>query len=192
MAKYNILEAKSFVATYYKGAGSGKWFTLSDYANKADFEKACFEYHNDERQPELMFQHSGDVPQSMASESHISEHFWTLLEAAKSIEEKDELEAFNAWINIEEYEIEYFIQKGLNPHDIFYSRWQGKHENLEHFYIDFLTDNGFFNEIKNEKRKATIINNFDFAGYAQDEEINTHVQFGEGHVFLKTAFYNEK
>lgn len=71
--------ARVYVGTYAKyNAGSleGKWLTLSDYANKAEFIAACRELHKDEADPELMFQDWEGVPSWMIGESHIDAEVW--------------------------------------------------------------------------------------------------------------------
>lgn len=49
-------QAAIYVGTYAKyNAGSlfGKWFDLSDFADKDEFLEACKELHKDEDDPEL-------------------------------------------------------------------------------------------------------------------------------------------
>lgn len=70
-----------YVGTYAKynsGSIAGKWLKLADYANKAEFLKACYEVHKDEEDPELMFQDYENVPSWMISESSIDAEIWSL------------------------------------------------------------------------------------------------------------------
>jgi len=74
-----------YVGTYKKyneGKLTGKWLTLTDYASLEEFLKACRKLHKDERDPELMFQDSEGVPQSMIGESYISPDLWDWLAMA--------------------------------------------------------------------------------------------------------------
>jgi len=68
-----------YVGTYGKynsGSIAGKWLDLEDYADKEDFLKACAELHNDEHDPEFMFQDHECIPSGLISESHISDDLW--------------------------------------------------------------------------------------------------------------------
>lgn len=60
-------EAAIYVGTYAKyNAGSlfGKWFNLSDFADKDEFMEACKELHKDEEDPEFMFQDRETYPKN--------------------------------------------------------------------------------------------------------------------------------
>lgn len=71
-------QAAIYVGTYAKyNAGSlfGKWFNLSDFADKDEFLEACKELHKDEDDPEFMFQDRENIPEELVSESWISDIF---------------------------------------------------------------------------------------------------------------------
>lgn len=81
----NLLESKIYVGTYGKyNAGSikGKWMTLSDYESKEAFLKAARELHNDEADPEFMFQDIEDYPEDFYQESSI-EDVWPFINRVK-------------------------------------------------------------------------------------------------------------
>jgi antirestriction protein len=68
-----------YVGTYAKyNAGSlkGAWLDLEKYSDKDDFIAACNALHNDEVDPELMFQDHEDIPKGMIGESYIREDVW--------------------------------------------------------------------------------------------------------------------
>ena len=72
-------QAAIYVGTYAKyNAGSlfGKWFDLSDFADKDEFLEACKELHKDEDDPEFMFQDRENIPEELVSESWISDLFF--------------------------------------------------------------------------------------------------------------------
>jgi antirestriction protein len=72
-----------YVGTYAKynsGSIAGKWLDLEDYSSSEEFFKACAEIHQDEEDPEYMFQDWEDIPDGMVSESHISSELWDYLE----------------------------------------------------------------------------------------------------------------
>ena len=90
--------ARVYVGTYAKyNAGSleGKWLSLEDYANKAEFIAACLELHKDEADPELMFQDWEGVPSWMIGESHIDPEVWEQKPEAepKGVQTKAEIRA---------------------------------------------------------------------------------------------------
>jgi antirestriction protein len=63
---------KIYVGTYAKynsGSIAGAWLTLSDYNGAQDFLAACYNLHNDESDPELMFQDFDDIHKSYQNES---------------------------------------------------------------------------------------------------------------------------
>lgn len=90
--------ARVYVGTYAKyNAGSleGKWLSLEDYANKAEFIAACLKLHKDEADPELMFQDWEGVPSWMIGESHIDPEVWEQKPEAepKGVQTKAEIRA---------------------------------------------------------------------------------------------------
>ena len=76
------METKVYVGTYAKynnGSLSGEWLTLSDYSDKEEFLEACKTLHNDEEDPEFMFQDIDGEDFGMVSESDIDEEFFNLV-----------------------------------------------------------------------------------------------------------------
>ena len=77
------LTARVYVGTYAKydsGSIAGEWLDLEKYANKESFIEACRALHNDESDPELMFQDFEGFPASYYSESSIDDSLWYWLE----------------------------------------------------------------------------------------------------------------
>lgn len=71
-----------YVGTYAKynnGSLKGEWVNLSDFSDKDDFIEYCLELHNDEKEPELMFQDYENIPKGLISESDIDESLWEIL-----------------------------------------------------------------------------------------------------------------
>ena len=86
-----------YIGTYAKyNAGSlyGKWLSLEDFDSKEEFLKEAVSFHNDECDPELMFQDHEDIPSSLISESWISENLWRFMEL-----EEEEKEPFMIYVN---------------------------------------------------------------------------------------------
>ena len=89
-----------YVGTYAKyndGSIFGKWLDLSDYTCKEDFIADCIELHQDEVDPEFMFQDWEDVPETYISESSIGEDFWEWWEDIENLcdEEKEAYKDFS-------------------------------------------------------------------------------------------------
>lgn len=75
----SIKDWRIYVGTYAKynrGSLAGAWLNLADYANKDEFLAACRELHKDERDPELMFQDSENVPSWLLGESFVDAEIW--------------------------------------------------------------------------------------------------------------------
>lgn len=74
---------KLYVGTYGKyNAGSidGAWLDLDDYSDKEEFLEACAKLHNEENDPEFMFQDfeaENSIEEEFYCESYISEKYWT-------------------------------------------------------------------------------------------------------------------
>lgn len=83
MTTFSILaEAKLYVGTYAKyndGSINGEWLNLADYDSKEEFLQACAKLHNDEADPELMFQDFEGFPKELYSECSVFD-FWELAE----------------------------------------------------------------------------------------------------------------
>ena len=78
--------AKIYVGTYAKynsGKITGAWLDCEDYSDKEEFLEACTALHQDEEDPELMYQDWEDIPAGMVAESSISEELWTWLDLAE-------------------------------------------------------------------------------------------------------------
>ena len=90
------METRVFVGTYWKystGNSHGEWLTLSDYASKEEFLEACHALHEDEADPELMFQDTEGITFGMISEDEIDGDIFLLLSQLNA-EEMDMYEAF--------------------------------------------------------------------------------------------------
>lgn len=97
----NISEASVYVGTYHKyneGSIFGKWLNLSDYADKEEFYTACKELHNDEEDPEFMFQDYENIPEGLISEYGMSNNIFEVIEAFGNMDE-DQKEPFLIWCN---------------------------------------------------------------------------------------------
>ena len=82
----NLLdEVKVYVGTYKKhneGSIFSEWLTLGDYSDMQEFWEACKELHNDEEDPEFMFQdyETPDILKGFISECGISDDIFYIAE----------------------------------------------------------------------------------------------------------------
>lgn len=73
---------KIYVSTYekYNNANlDGEWVDLDDFESKDEFYKYCQELHNDESDPEFMFQDyeiDYDIEKQFYGECHIDSEYW--------------------------------------------------------------------------------------------------------------------
>lgn len=102
----NLTDAKVYVGTYKKyseGSIFGEWLSISDYSNKEDFLQACAGLHADETDAEFMFQDYENIPTCFISESYISDK---LFEIINRIDEIDNVEAFETYLDWKGYDLE--------------------------------------------------------------------------------------
>ena len=80
-----------YVGTYAKynnGSIQGEWLDLDDYTDKSDFIQACLELHDDEEDPELMFQDWENIPGELASECSIDDAVWEYIDACNEFDQE--------------------------------------------------------------------------------------------------------
>lgn len=87
-------------AKYANGSIAGGWIDLEGH-NTESFLETCGELHNDERDPEFMFQDFEGFPRSLYSESSIPETLWAFIEA-----DEDEREVWEAYAEAVGYPME--------------------------------------------------------------------------------------
>ena len=122
---------KLYVGTYRKyneGSLAGEWIDLNDFSSAEEFYEHCAELHEDEDDPEFMFQDyeseiSGEGT-AFYSESGISEKYWEYLDEVPD----DEKEAFLTYCNHMGYDIDESI-----PYDSFQEAYQGDYSSDEEF-----------------------------------------------------------
>ena len=98
----NLEQAQIYVGTYAKynnGSINGDWLDLSDYSDKEDFLQACAELHADEADPEYMFQDWENIPDSLISESWVSEKLFGLISRIDDINNMGAFLTFIEWKN---------------------------------------------------------------------------------------------
>lgn len=78
-------------AKYNDGSIAGEWMDMTKYDTAEDFFKACAEIHQDEDDPEFMFQDYECFPRELYSESMSTADIEPILEYAKLTPEQREL-----------------------------------------------------------------------------------------------------
>lgn len=95
----DILKAAVYCGTYgkyAKGDLSGAWIQLAKYKTSCEFLDACGKLHNDENEPEFMYQDKENLPDEYYSESCIYPEAFAVIAAIKAMSE-DEQNAFEEY-----------------------------------------------------------------------------------------------
>lgn len=154
-----------YVGTYAKyNAGSiqGAWLDLEDYADAGEFYAAARRLHNDEPDPELMFQDWEGFPAGMVSESSIDADAWEWL--ALDDDDKELLAVYRENISND------------GTIDDARDSYQGQYWSAADWAENYLGETGCLAEIPEGLRYY-----FDFAAYARDAGI-TFVRYA-GYVW---------
>lgn len=67
----------------------GKWFPLSDYADRNEFLTACYAYYRRDNSPELRFTGWENIPEELITSKTLSENFFLLREAMEALDESE-------------------------------------------------------------------------------------------------------
>ena len=101
----SVVAPAVYVGTWHKyncGSIAGRWFDLTTFDDERDFFAACRALHQDEADPELMFQDYEGFPGNMASECHIN---WAWVEGFRQARDEGCEEAYRLWVRIPLYSI---------------------------------------------------------------------------------------
>lgn len=167
-------EAAIYVGTYGKyNAGSlfGKWFDLSDFADKDEFMEACAELHKDESEPEFMFQDWENIPEELISESWLSEKFFDLRDKVEDMDATTQ-EAFSNWLDYENRDLSKVDADDLVSK--FNDEYIGKYDEEEDYAREVIEQCYDLPEF--------AINYFDYAAFARDLFCGGY-KFLDGFVF---------
>ncbi|EBS5549208.1 antirestriction protein ArdA, partial [Escherichia coli] len=94
----SVVAPAVYVGTWHKyncGSIAGRWFDLTTFDDERDFFAACRALHQDETDPELMFQDYEGFPGNMASECHIN---WAWVEGFRRARDEGCEEAYRLWV----------------------------------------------------------------------------------------------
>ena len=166
----NLMHSKVYVGTYAKynnGSIKGDWIELNNFSSIEEFYEFCSELHSDETDPEFMFQDWENIPSELISESNLSENIFSIIEKVSDLQYTT-LEAFSAWISIDNHDI-----TSENIDALF-----------ELFEEDYSSEEDFAYQIVNECYDLSdfVKSYFDYDSFARDLFISDYT-YENGHVF---------
>ncbi|MDR0796915.1 MAG: antirestriction protein ArdA [Tannerella sp.] len=173
----NLSEARIYVGTYAKyndGSIFGDWMDLSDYSDSEEFYTACRELHNDEEDPELMFQDWENIPSGLISESSLSKNIFEVIETVSDLEETRQ-EAFGVWLNHTGNDIDTNDIHGLIKS--FEDDYQGEYKDEEDFAYHIVEECYELPEF--------ALTYFDYEKFARDLFIGDY-WYDDGYVFSRS------
>lgn len=177
MDAVTLSEARVYVGTYNKynnGSLFGKWLDLSDYSDKDEFLEACRELHKDDQDPEFMFQDYENIPETLISESWLSDKFFELREATENMDETVQ-EAFFIWCED--------ASKDFNKEDAdslvsaFTDDYIGQYDSEEDYAEEYIRETQDLSDF--------VLQYFNYAQYATDLFYSGY-WFKDGFVFYRS------
>lgn len=165
----SVVAPAVYVGTWHKyncGSIAGRWFDLTTFDDERDFFAACRALHQDEADPELMFQDYEGFPGNMASECHIN---WAWVEGFRQARDEGCEEAYRLWVE----------DTGETDFDTFRDAWWGEADSEEAFAVEFASDTGLLADVP-----ETVALYFDYEAYARDLFLDSFT-FIDGHVFRR-------
>ena len=173
METMDLSEARIYVGTYAKynnGSLQGEWVELLDFSDLDDFMERCAEIHEDEEEPEYMFQAWEEIPDGLINEGHLDENFFELRDELDRLNDTEK-DAFWVWAdgnNIKLTQDAYSLVKA------FQSAYMGSYASREGFAEEIA-------KMENELPDFALIY-FDFSKYAVDL-FCTDFWYKDGYVF---------
>lgn len=160
-----MITPRIYVGTYAKyNAGNlfGEWLDLDDYDDKSEFIQACLELHEDEEDPELMFQDWDGIPASFIGECTLDPDFWDYMNSDRDEDAKVAYMAlFDEW-----------------NEDDFDERYSGQYDSFTDLAEQLLDDTGELEAIPENLRYY-----FDYEKYGRDLQLGGDFCEHNGHYF---------
>lgn len=158
---------KVYVGTYAKyneGNLGGAWLELEAYADHEEFMEACKKLHEDEDDPEFMFQDTEDIPPSLCNRDYINPGCWDVIEAREE-HGKDAVDAyiriFDEWDEIK-----------------FRDTYRGDHNSWADFAAYVASETGIFNNAS-----EVLQTYFDYEAFGRDMRLSGEFHEENGHYF---------
>lgn len=177
METVTLSEARVYVGTYAKynnGSLFGKWLDLSDYSDKDEFLEACRELHEDEQAPEFMFQDIENVPESLISESWLSDKFFEVRDAIEKLSETQQ-EAFFVWC--EDASKDFDKENADDLVSAFSDDYIGQYDSEEDYAEEYIRET--------QELSDFVLQYFNYAQYATDLFCGGY-WFKDGFVFCRS------
>ena len=173
MEAMDLNEARIYVGTYAKynnGTLQGEWVSLSNFYDLDGFLEYCAEIHEDEEEPEYMFQDWENIPEELIDEGHLDSNFFELRD---ELENLDGMNVSAFWIWVENTgkdltESVYYLMRQFN------SAFVGRYVNKEEFAREIVSMEHELSEFAERY--------FDYDKYA-DELFDEGYWFESGYVF---------
>jgi antirestriction protein len=175
---------KIYVGTYgmyNNGSLFGEWMDLTDYSDREEFYKACYELHRNEFLPELMFQDWEYIPKFLISESWLHENTYKYFQAASEMDEQTP-KAFELYCeNIASWpDCGKDFDQLLEDFNESYQGYYGgvmKDAKTE-FTYQFVEDTGLLSGVPQILERY-----FDYEAYGRDLFLEGYTEY-DGHIFL--------
>ena len=148
----------------------GEWVSLSNFYDLDGFLEYCAEIHEDEEEPEYMFQDWENIPEAFIDEGHLDSNFFELRD---ELENLDGMNVSAFWIWVENTgkdltESVYYLMRQFN------SAFVGRYVNKEEFAREIVSMEHELSEFAERY--------FDYDKYA-DELFDEGFWFESGYVF---------
>jgi antirestriction protein len=160
-----IITPSVYVGTYEKynsGSLQGEWVDLTQFSNNDEFLTYCAELHNDEKDPEFMFQDFEGFPRSFYSESNLNDDVWQFIEI---IQDEDKAQALTD-----------YLENG-NSIDNFEDDYCGQYDS-EELYGEEIFDECYLHDVPESIRYY-----IDYEKFTRDLFISDYWRSENGHVF---------
>ena len=169
----DLNKARIYVGTYRKynkGSLQGEWVDMADFYDLEEFRERCVEIHNDEKEPEYMFQDWENIPESLIDEGNLEKNFFELRDELDKLNDTEK-EAFWVWAegnNIKLTQDAYRLVKS------FQSSYIGSYASKEDFAEELVRTENDLSDF--------ALSYFDFSKYA-DDLFDTDYWYKDGYVF---------
>lgn len=152
---------------YNEGSIFGAWLDIAKFNDYDEFIDVCRQLHEDEEDPELMFQDYDSFPESLYCESCMGEDtFDKILEYAEL--DEDDKEAFDDYLdNGHDYDIERF-------REAYCGQWDSKADFAQHI-VDECYDI--------DRTMGSLAQYFDYEAFARDLFMGDYEMGENNHVF---------
>ena len=173
MGTKDLSEARIYVGTYAKynnGSLQGEWVELSDFYDLDDFIEHGAEIHEDEEEPEYMFQAWEEIPDSLIDERHLEETFFELRDELDRLNNREK-EAFWRWVEGNNTQL---TQDAYSLVKSFQSDYIGSYASREDFAEELA-------KMENDLSDFAL-SYFDFSKYA-DDLFDADFWYKDGYVF---------